>query len=79
MKVCKCPHIRHINSCINVTYDVIFFTPDETGSAMMNSTHISLLKVTVHCHLYFYLCKVKSMDDNCGEWVECMGVVSGCG
>ena len=20
--------------------------------------------------------KVKSMDDNCGEWVECMGVVS---
>ena len=23
--------------------------------------------------------KVKSMNDNCGEWVECMGVVSGCG
>ena len=44
MKVCKCPHIRHINSCINVTYDVVFFTPDETGSAMMNSTYISLLK-----------------------------------
>ena len=21
-------------------------------------------------------CKVKSMDDNCGEWVECMGVAS---
>ena len=20
-----------------------------------------------------------SMDDNCGEWVECMGVASGCG
>ena len=19
------------------------------------------------------------MNDNCGEWVECMGVVSGCG
>ena len=19
------------------------------------------------------------MDDNCGEWVKCMGVVSGCG
>ena len=27
----------------------------------------------------FNLCKVKSMDDNCGEWVECMGVASGCG
>ena len=23
--------------------------------------------------------KVKSMEDNCGEWVECMVVVSGCG
>ena len=22
--------------------------------------------------------QVKSMDDNCGEWVECMGVASGC-
>ena len=21
----------------------------------------------------------KSMDDNCGEWVECMGVASGYG
>ena len=23
--------------------------------------------------------QVKSMDDNCGEWVECMGVANGCG
>ena len=23
--------------------------------------------------------KFKSMDDNCGEWVECMGVAGGCG
>ena len=23
--------------------------------------------------------EIKSMDDNCGEWVECMGVASGCG
>ena len=23
-----------------------------------------------------YFAQVKSMDDNCGEWVECMGVVS---
>ena len=22
--------------------------------------------------------QVKSMDDNCGEWVKCMGVASGC-
>ena len=29
------------------------------------------------CHPYFEL--VQSMDDNCGEWVECMGVASGCG
>ena len=24
-------------------------------------------------------CEVQSMDDNCGEWVECMGVARGCG
>ena len=23
--------------------------------------------------------QVQSIDDNCGEWVECMGVASGCG
>ena len=23
--------------------------------------------------------QVQSMDGNCGEWVECMGVASGCG
>ena len=27
----------------------------------------------------FNLCKVQSMDDNCGEWVECMHVANGCG
>ena len=27
----------------------------------------------------FNFAQVKSMDDNCGEWVECMGVASGCG
>ena len=26
-----------------------------------------------------WVCKVQSMDDNCGEWVECMGVASGYG
>ena len=46
-------------------------------------------KTTSHTHTFhplstivihtFNLCKVKSMDDNCGEWVECMGVASGCG
>ena len=25
-----------------------------------------------------YIAQVKSMGDNCGEWVECMGVASGC-
>ena len=29
---------------------------------------------------YVWLARlVRSMDDNCGEWVECMGVTSGCG
>ena len=26
-----------------------------------------------------HFAKVNSMDDNCGEWVECTGVASGCG
>ena len=25
------------------------------------------------------VCKVQNMDDNCGEWVESIGVASGCG
>ena len=32
------------------------------------------------CGIYIYIhAQVQSMDDNCGEWVECMGVASGCG
>ena len=27
----------------------------------------------------FYFAQIQSMDDNCGELVECMGVASGCG
>ena len=37
---------------------------------------IPLSTIVIHT---FNLCKVQSMDDNCGEWVECMGVASGCG
>ena len=29
--------------------------------------------------LSFSLCKVQSMDDICGEWVESLGVARGCG
>ena len=36
---------------------------------------IYLLKTTPSSHTHRFS-KVKSMDDNCGEWVECMGVVS---
>ena len=36
----------------------------------------TLSTIVIHT---FNLCKVQSMDDNCGEWVECMGVASGCG
>ena len=33
-----------------------------------------------HDTLNLCVCKVQSiMDDNCGEWVECMGVASKCG
>ena len=32
---------------------------------------------TIVIHTFNF--KVQSMDDNCGEWAECMGVASGCG
>ena len=40
----------------------------------IHSTHSPQLS-----SILFNLWKVQSMDDNCGEWVECMGVASGCG
>ena len=30
-------------------------------------------------HTIVCQCVINDMDDNCGEWVECMGVASGCG
>ena len=35
-----------------------------------------LFTIVIHT---FNFAQVQSMDDNCGEWVECMGVASGCG
>ena len=45
-------------------------------------TFIKILSLTCNWTIVintFNLCKVQSMDDNRGEWVECMGVSSGCG
>ena len=39
---------------------------------------IYLLTTTIVIHTLNFA-QVQSMDDNCGEWVECMGVASGCG
>ena len=39
---------------------------------------IYLLTTTPSSHTHRFT-QVQSMDDNCGEWVECMGVASGCG
>ena len=42
----------------------------------IHSTHSpQLSSILLTCAKF----KVISMDDNCGEWVECMGVASGCG
>ena len=50
------------------------------------ATHLLLTTPTSHTHTFhplstivihiFNFAQVQSMDDNCGEWVECMGVVS---
>ena len=39
-------------------------------AAPIHSTHSTIVIHTLN------FAQVKSMDDNCGEWVECMGVVS---
>ena len=47
--------------------------------------YIYLLITTPSSHTHRFHPQVQSMDDNCGEWVECieweecMGVASGCG
>ena len=58
-------------------------------SSTRKSIYLLTTTPTSHTHTFhplstivihtFNLCKVQSMDDNCGEWVECMGVASGCG
>ena len=39
----------------------------------IDSTHSTIVIHTLN------FAQVKSMDDNCGEWVESMGVATGCG
>ena len=39
-------------------------------------TYHPLSTIVIHT---FTFAQVQSMDNNCGEWVECMGVISGCG
>ena len=41
----------------------------------IHSTHSTIVIHTLNFAQVF--AQVKSMDDNCGEWVECMGVASG--
>ena len=62
-----------------------------TNYMVVTSSHIcTIYSETQHTYTTFHplstivihtlnLCEVKSMDDNCGEWVECMGVTSWCG
>ena len=70
-------------------------SPVQTGSKLISTTpllgtsHVGVSgllyvldvacidKVLDDCHPYF--AQVQSMDDNCGEWVECMGVACACG
>ena len=42
----------------------------------IHSTHSPQMSIVIHT---LNFAQVKSMDDNCREWVECIGVASGCG
>ena len=58
-------------------------------SSMRKSIYLLKTTPSSHTHTFHPLstivihtlnfAQVQSMDDNCGEWVECMGVASGCG
>ena len=52
---------------------------------MIGVSFYKLFPTALHCgqpalslYVYTNFCKVQSVDDNCGEWVECIGVASGC-
>ena len=61
-------------------------TPIDFPPSPTSHTHLLLTTPTSHTHTFHPLstivihtlnfAQVQSMDDNCGEWVECMGVVS---
>ena len=59
-----CPHIRHINSCTNITYDVIFLTPACTRKPIKLIAYLSLLKGTVR-----RLCINHPFTAKCKFWV----------
>ena len=65
---------------------VTFLSPERYNPAVHNisgCTYISLDVHTISSCTYkerkiYTKAQVRSMDDNCGEWVECMCVASGC-
>ena len=51
---------------------LLLATPiDSTHSPQLSSIVLTL--IVIHS---FNFAQVQSMDDKCGEWVECMGMVS---
>ena len=66
---------------------VTFLSPERYHPAVLNISGCTYISLDVHnissCtykeRKTFTKAQVRSMDDNCGEWVECMGVASGCG
>ena len=61
--------------CITQLFLALRYLLKTTSSSHTHTFH-PLSTIVIHT---FNFPQVKSMDDNCGEWVECMGVSSGCG
>ena len=56
------------------TCSIIIWLHSLSGVNKVNfATHVDSAYIGI---IIISMCKVKSMDDNCREWVECMGVVS---
>ena len=55
---------------------------DTRGVGISEEAHTNVRFISCDGHQLYeggVVAQVESMDDNCGEWVECMGVASGCG
>ena len=59
--------------------EAFYTTCIHTLNVIIMQLYIIVMSTYGNKTFLLYIAQVISMDDNCGEWMECKGVVSGCG